>query len=178
MLIELVNDCRIDGERLTQRRYHARRDGMLDESSEIVDKPADGNRLISQSPGRCLRHNSVTNRSYSDHVAKIRHDHYNSNSNLGLLGIRKPKATDNHAANKKESQACHVKGSTANMREKKPTNDTADNVTGRKGNIEIERLDFGETGRLQKRDGVGNQRVSTEDLGCPNNTVLRHGRNC
>lgn len=146
---------------------------MLDESSEIVDEPADSNRLVSQSPRWSFCHNSVTNRPHSDHIAKVRHDHDYSNSNRGLLGIRKPKATNNHAANKKESQACHVKGSPANMREKKPTNDTADNVAGRKGNIEIERLDFGETGRLQKRDGVSNQGVSTEDLGCPNNTVLR-----
>jgi hypothetical protein len=58
------------------------------------------------------------------------------------------------------------------VREDKPTNNTADNITRRKRNVDIEGLKFTEPCSLEEDNGESEEGISTENLSCPYNTVL------
>lgn len=58
------------------------------------------------------------------------------------------------------------------MREKEPTNHTANDVAGRKGDVEVERLDFGPSSGLEENDDEAKDRIAAENLGCPDDAVL------
>lgn len=58
------------------------------------------------------------------------------------------------------------------MWHEEPTAYTADDVAGRKRNVDVEGLEFGETGSFEEDDGVAEDGVSAEDLGGPYYAVL------
>jgi hypothetical protein len=96
--------------RLTERGNHAGRNGIVENSSEVVYKPPDDDRLVPQSPRGCLRHNGVTNGSYSDHIAQRRNDQQDPNSHLNVFPVGKTEAAYRHEAEEHERQATHVDG--------------------------------------------------------------------
>ena len=59
------------------------------------------------------------------------------------------------------------------MREQKPANDAADNVACRKRNIDVERLEFRKARSFEKDDRVAKDGVAAEDLGGPDDAVLK-----
>jgi hypothetical protein len=58
------------------------------------------------------------------------------------------------------------------VREDKPTNNTADNITRGKRNVDVEGLNFTETCSLEEDNRESEEGISTENLSCPYNTVL------
>ena len=58
------------------------------------------------------------------------------------------------------------------MREQKPANDAADNVACRKGNIDVERLEFRKSRCFEKDNRVAKDGVAAEYLGGPDDAVL------
>jgi hypothetical protein len=59
---------------LTNRRKHARCNGIAENSSEVVHKPANDDRLVSQSTRGRFGHDGVTSRSDGNHIAQCRDD--------------------------------------------------------------------------------------------------------
>lgn len=74
-----------------------------------------------------------------------------------------------------ERQATHVDGRSADMREKKPANDTADNVACRKGDVDVKRLDLRKPCCFEKDNRVAEEGVAAEDLGSPDDAILSRG---
>lgn len=58
------------------------------------------------------------------------------------------------------------------MREKEPTDDTADDVAGRERDVDVEGLELSEAGRLQEDNRVTKDSVTAEDLSGPDDAVL------
>ena len=62
------------------------------------------------------------------------------------------------------------------MGEQEPTNDSADDITGRERDVDIEGLDFGKASSLEEDNGVAENRITAKDLCGPNNTVLNQSQ--
>ncbi len=88
--------------RLTKRRKHARRNGVTEDTSKIIHKPADDNSLISQSPRRRFCYNRITSRSNGDHITECRDDKQDSNCQLDTVARGKTKTANGNEAEEHE----------------------------------------------------------------------------
>ena len=149
---------------------------MLKQSSEVIYESTDDNGLVPQPSGRSLCHNRIAYRSHSNHIAQVAYDKQDTNSNLGLLALKEAKGPDDDVADEEERKPKNVESRSSNMREKEPAEDTTDDVASGKRDVEVERLDFGETSCLEEDDGVGDQGVAAEDLSGPDDTVLKSNK--
>jgi hypothetical protein len=161
--------------RLTEGGNHAGRNNIGENSSEIVHRSPDDNRLVPQSPRRCLRHNRITSGSHRDHIAQRRNDEQDRNSKLRARSVGPTETSYRDEAEEHERQATHIDGRSADMREKKPADDTADNVACRKGDVDVKRLDLRKPCRFEKDNRVAEEGVAAEDLGGPDDAVLSQG---
>jgi hypothetical protein len=55
-----------------------------------------------------------------------------------------------------------------------PADNTTNNVAARKGDVEVEGLNFAETSLLKELDRIAQDGVTTENLSCPHDAVLRY----
>ena len=161
--------------RLTGRGYHARRNRVAENSSEVVHKPPDDYSLVPQSSRRCLCHNGITSRSYRDHIAQRRNDQQDSNSHLTVLPVGPAETAYRYEAEEHERHATHVDGCSTEVREQKPANNAADNVTCRKGNVYVKRLEFSKSCGFKKHNRVAENGIATKDLGGPDDAILNRG---
>lgn len=85
------------------------------------------------------------------HIAERRNDQNDSDAERsaadGLLD--NSKGADDNQADEHESQTCHVDRGSADARKQEPADDTADEVAARKRNVDIESVDFAESGLSQ-----------------------------
>jgi hypothetical protein len=72
-----------------------------------------------------------------------------------------------------ECQSTHVHGHSPNVGEQEPTNDSTNDVASGKRDVEVERCDRSKTCSFQRYHAVAQDRITAEDLSCPNATVLR-----
>lgn len=102
--------------------------GILEDAREVVDESADGNSLITQASGRCLSDDGIADGADGNHVDEGRDDQENANGKLRLSAARPTKTTDGNKAEEHERETRHVNGGTTKVREKEPTDNTADDV--------------------------------------------------
>lgn len=82
------------------------------------------------------------------------------------------KTTDHDETNEHEGHAGHVDSRSADMREKEPTDNTTDDVACREGDVHVEGLKLGEACCFEEGNGVAEDGIATQDLGCPDDTIL------
>ena len=90
-----------------------------------------------------------------------------------MLAGAEAKATNCDKTEKHECQSSHVYSRSAKSGEQEPTDDTADDVASGKRDIEVERCDGIEACGFQENYAVAQDRITAENLSCPNDTVLR-----
>jgi hypothetical protein len=100
----------------------------LEDSSEVVDKSADGNSLVTQASGRGLSDDRITDWADGNHVDESRYDKQNANGELRLSPSRPSETTNRNKTEEHEGETRHVDGGSAEVREEQPTDDTADDV--------------------------------------------------
>jgi len=89
-----------------------------------------------------------------------------------MLAGGEAKATNGDKTEEHERKSSHVDGRSAEAGEQEPTNDAAHDVARGKRNVQIERCDGSKTRCFQEHHAVAQDRVTAENLSCPNYTVL------
>lgn len=159
--------------KLTRCRYHAWCHTVREDTSQVVDESPNSDSLVAQSTRRGLRYDWITNWSDSDHVGKSRDDEQDAYSQFSVLAGAAAKTADREKTEEHERQSTHVDGRSADVGEQEPADNSTGDVASGKRDVEVERCDGSKTCSFQKYHAVSQDRITAEDLSCPNDTVLR-----
>lgn len=84
----------------------------------------------------------------------------------------KPESTDDKKDKEHDCVASNVDRCTAEARKQQPAKHDTHDVACRKGDVDVERLHFGEPCILEEDNTVAKDSVTTQDLCGPDDTVL------
>jgi hypothetical protein len=71
-----------------------------------------------------------------------------------------------------ECQSTHVYGRSTDAGEQEPTDDSTNDVASGKRDVEVERRDGSKTCSFQENHTIAQDRITAENLSCPNDTIL------